>query len=100
MLKLCASLIICAALAVGGASAEETSASDTSEAKNTRAIKVKTRTQKLADACGAFDEAKKPCQRLRKACKKPVNNSKPECTALPAQEAASTEGEAPAEQSN
>jgi len=59
MLKLCASLIICAALAVGGASAEETSASDTSEAENTRAIKVKTRTQKLADACGAFDECKK-----------------------------------------
>lgn len=100
MLKFWAGLLICAAMAAGGVSAEETTTSAADETEDTRAIKVKTRTQKLADACGVFDEARPSCQNLRKACNKPVNNEKSECTALPAEEAATTEETASTEQTD
>lgn len=92
MLKLTTSLLICAVLTFAGASAEEATDTDAADTEDTRAIKVKTRTQKLSDACGIFDEARQACKDLRTACKKAVNSEKPECTALPAEQSARADG--------
>lgn len=85
-----AALLVCLISAHPGI-AEEIATEDAAASEDTRAIKVKTRTQKLAEACGVFDEAVQACSDLRKACKKPVNSSKDECVGLPPKTAEATE---------
>lgn len=88
MLRIALSLLASAMLFTSVAEAQNDTGSGGKAAGETKAVKVKTRTQKLALACGDYEASKPSCKNLRTACKKKVNKGKAECKALPVEKAA------------